>query len=268
MQIENIPFFLKLFQTIDFPHKLGILDKFYGKTLAKKNICWIKTSTGIIWKLDLRNPTHRWIVYGNYQGSGFIKWAKKNLTKNSIVVDSGANIGQMTLYFSQIISNGKVYAFEPGKIQFSWLKECINYNRNLRVEIVPLGLSNKNTTMKIFDPGSEITHGAQSQISNHKGSQIEVVKLSDYLKDKRIEKVDLWKIDVEGHELFALEGAKEHLKNKSIKYIYIEMLFEEKNRIESYLNHYGYKSYKINYWGQIVKNNSTKNNDNLLFCVY
>jgi len=45
-------------QSIDFPHKLGICEKLFGKAIASSGICWVKTCTGLAWKLDLNDPTH------------------------------------------------------------------------------------------------------------------------------------------------------------------------------------------------------------------
>jgi hypothetical protein len=88
----ELPLLLNWLQPIDFPHKLGMCDRVFGKTIARSGICWVKTGATIPWKLDLANPTHRWIVYGKYEGSAFLNWAKRFLPANAIVVDSGANI--------------------------------------------------------------------------------------------------------------------------------------------------------------------------------
>ena len=77
--LQSLPWGLKFLQSFDFPHKLGICERLFGLRLEKYGICWIQTGAGIPWKLDLSNPTHRWIVYGKYEGAAFINWAKKFL---------------------------------------------------------------------------------------------------------------------------------------------------------------------------------------------
>jgi hypothetical protein len=108
---------LSWLQFLKFPHKLGICERIFGSIIIQYGVCWVKTAAGIIWKLDLANPTYRWIVYGKYEGSHFLNWAKQFLPADGIVVDSGANIGQMLLYLAQWTPQGKVLAFEPGKEQ-------------------------------------------------------------------------------------------------------------------------------------------------------
>ena len=89
----SLPFSLSLLQPIDFPHKLGICERLFGKAIAPLGICLVKTGAGLVWKLDLANPTHRWIVYGKYEGASFLNWAKNYLPANGVVIDSGASIG-------------------------------------------------------------------------------------------------------------------------------------------------------------------------------
>jgi len=85
---------LRFLRRLDFPKKLGLLGGMYGETLARQGVVWVKTSAGPVWKLDLRNSTHRWIVFGDYEGPGFVGWAKHWVREDSVVVDSGANIGK------------------------------------------------------------------------------------------------------------------------------------------------------------------------------
>jgi len=68
---SSLPLFLKWIQPINFFRKLRICERIFGKKLAANGICWIQTGSGIPWKLDLANPTHRWIVYGKYEGHHF-----------------------------------------------------------------------------------------------------------------------------------------------------------------------------------------------------
>ena len=122
MKAVSLPRLLTWLQPHDFPRKLGICERLFGRHLSRHGICWVNTAAGIPWKLDLANPTHRWIVYGKYESPPFLNWAYGYLPSDAIIVDSGANIGQMLLYLAQRVPHGKVLAFEPGKIQADWLQ--------------------------------------------------------------------------------------------------------------------------------------------------
>ena len=121
----KLPFGLRFLRRLPIPKKLGFLGRLYGKKLAKHGVVWTKTHPGPIWKLDLRNSTHRWIVFGDYEGPGFIPWARNWVRENSVVVDSGANIGQVLLYLASKIDTGKYLAFEPFPPARRWLEECV-----------------------------------------------------------------------------------------------------------------------------------------------
>lgn len=136
MKSISLPLTLTLLQSLDFPHKLGICERLYGRGLESCGICWVKTGAGLNWKLDLTDPCHRWIVYGKYEGSPFINWARAFLQADSVVVDSGANIGQILIYLLKVLPRGRLLAFEPGTEQADWLEECL--------EVLPRTLNRTN----------------------------------------------------------------------------------------------------------------------------
>ena len=103
MKTVPLPLPLTGLQPFDFPHKLGICERLFGKALAPHGIAWVHTAAGIAWKLDLTLNLHRWIVYGKYEGAPFLNWARQFLPRDGVVVDSGANIGQMLLYLAGVI---------------------------------------------------------------------------------------------------------------------------------------------------------------------
>ena len=86
----------------------------------------------------------------------------------------------------------------------------------------------------------------------NKYSEIEVKTstVDDFCKEKEIEKIDLLKIDTEGHEEYILKGASKILKDKKVEIVYTEISdkkasFEsKKNRIINYLKNFNYKMVK------------------------
>jgi FkbM family methyltransferase len=243
MKTVSLPFPITWLQPHDFPHKLGICERLFGQGLSARGIGWVQTGGGIPWQLDLANPTHRWIVYGKYEGSAFLNWARTFLPANGVVVDSGANIGQMLLYLAQWVPQGKVLAFEPGREQADWLEECLRLHEHLPVEIVRRGLGASPARLFLHNPGPENVHGAWNQVSENDGEPIEIVRLAHELAARLIEQVDLWKLDVEGYEVPALQGAGELLSEHRIKALYVELAGDNGNRIREYLARFNYRCY-------------------------
>ncbi|MGD1874829.1 MAG: FkbM family methyltransferase [Mastigocoleus sp.] len=269
MNTISLPASLTWLQNLDFQYKLGICERIFSKKLATKGICWTQTGAGIPWKLDLNNPTHRWIVYGKYEEPLFINWAKKFLPTNGIVVDSGANIGQMLMYLAQYIPKGKVLAFEPGTEAANWLEECLLVNSNLPVEVIRAGLGASVDRVRLNHIGENggFGHGAWSQISQTEGEAIRIVRLADELTSRSITTVDLWKLDVEGYEIPALQGAEEFLKRQRIKAIYAELHGENGKRVRDYLAKFGYHCHLITPQGKPYKISQLPDRCNGLFLL-
>lgn len=195
----KLPFGLLLCRKIPIYRKLGLLEKIFGADLSRQGVGWVKTSTGLIWKLDLRNSTHRWIVFGDYEGPGFLPWAKKWVQENSIVVDSGANIGQVLLYLAPKIRSGKYIAVEPNPTARGWLKECLVRYPNWPVWVESFGLGAAAGKASLFGHEGDSAVGSHGSLKTG-GGEIEVKTLDTYCVEKKIDEIDLWKLDMEGGE--------------------------------------------------------------------
>mgnify|MGYP001342649412 CR=1 FL=1 len=86
----------------------------------------------------------------------------------------------------------------------------------------------------------------------NKYSKIEMVTstIDEFCRKESIEKIDLLKIDTEGHEEYVIKGAYKTLEKKLIDVIYVEVSDKKKDfnskkgRITDYLNKLNYKFIK------------------------
>lgn len=130
------------------------------------------------------------------------------------VIDAGGCWGDTALYFaSKVKENGKVFSFEfiPQNIEI--FKRNIelnpNYKENIRLIERPLWNSiNKNVYYIDDGPGSKVS---LEKISEY-DSVTKTLTIDSFVKDDKIEKIDFIKMDIEGAELFALNGAIETIK--------------------------------------------------------
>ena len=265
MSTLPLPFGLRLIRQLNFPRKLGLCERLFAKTLEQHNVTWVSTAAAIRWKLDLRNATHRWIVYGKYEGAPFLDWARRFLTPDGIVVDSGANIGQMLLYLAQWVPQGRVLAIEPGRHQANWLQECLDANPQLPVELCRLALGSARQQAYLKEVGAPDRHGSWSQISDLHGEPINVVPLTELLRERDIEHVDLWKLDVEGSEIPALEGAEWYLSEHRIRSLYIELRGDNGRAIRDFLGHFAYDCRLFNRTGSLYSPDDLPEESNGLF---
>ena len=191
-----------------------------------------------------------------------IKFLKK-IINISIFIDVGSHKG---LYTDLILNNYKVkevMMFEPQKDVYKYIKK--KYYKKKYIKIYNQALSDKNKKKIFFINKHNLTSSLTrlnetnfylkcksklfgSKDNNsliQKTSFIKTVKLYEYLKNMKKKKVDLIKIDTEGHELEVLMGLGKKIEN--IKSILIEF---HRDKI-----YYNYHPKKIH--GYLKKNNFT-----------
>lgn len=154
-------------------------------------------------------------IYGVMEINQLYFW-KKFIRKGDTVIDVGANYGYWTLVASNFVGiEGHVLAFEPIEKTFGVLLRNINASNVHNVKLNKLGLSNQNlkTTFHISSSdeiGSQSSQGGQAIVNFDIEQEVELVSLDSLINtDKR---VSLIKIDIEGGELFALQGMEQLLR--------------------------------------------------------
>lgn len=253
-----LPFGLRTLRRVDFPHKLGIMDRLFGAALARHGAAWVETAAGPLWKLDLRSGSQRWIVYGDYEGPTFIPWARRWLRDGDVVIDSGANIGQTLLYFATA-ADVRVLAFEPNPHARIWLQECLGVQK-WNVEVVPCGLGAAPASLELKLPHFEGEADAQATLHADwyldcaaDNVTVAITTMDDVLRERNIERVRLWKIDVEGWEYEALRGAKQSLHRRAFDAIFVELLEQNAAACTVMLEDAGYELYRIRNGGRLVR---------------
>ncbi len=169
---------------------------------------------------------------------------KKTINKNmDVLIDVGAHDGDTINEFLKIFSVKKIYAFEPSKRNFDKLKEKTKKIKkifSLEIDINQVGLGQKNDVLIL----NEITDGVSNTFNSlnlnstyfKKKKTIttlfgikkfidnkvptKIIPLKDFMLQKKINNVDLIKIDTEGFEYNILLGLEDYIKK--IKFILFE----------------------------------------------
>tara|TARA_R110001583_G_scaffold113291_1_gene263810 strand:+ start:276 stop:1130 length:855 start_codon:yes stop_codon:yes gene_type:complete len=164
-------------------------------------------------------------------------------------LDVGANIGNHAVKFSNYFKN--VFCFEPNPEVYEVLS--LNTKKKKNIKIYNFGLSNQNKN--IFLEYNEQNHGGGKIVDNlTDGSKGYSVKL-EVLDDFFMENVSFIKIDIEGHEIFAIEGMILLLESQKpiISFEYIknlngDIVFEKLKKL-------GYDKFYIPYEDNFFKRN-------------
>lgn len=185
----------------------------------------------------------------------------QNVNKDSVVIDVGANIGYYTLLLAKVCK--KVYAFEPDKNCFEILKKNIDENKLKNVVLFNLAVSDKKEKAEfIIDKenlGNSRIQTPQSSgqlplTGEHKTILCE--SLDNFIKN---EKVDLIKIDVQGHEPKVILGAKRIIKKyKPILFLEYSPTDYRKNNLDgrgmvNFLKQTYKQIFTIDYWFYVLK---------------
>ena len=142
-----------------------------------------------------------------------IEVLKKIIQPGSYVLDIGANIGFYTEMLSKIVTDtGKVYSFEPDKINFARLKKNTAHLNN--VALYNNAVSDKNDLIKVYKSKLlNVDHRTYPVDDYESIEEISAVSIDSLVSEKKITKVDVIKIDIQGYELFAFKGMIDLLKN-------------------------------------------------------
>lgn len=165
-------------------------------------------------KVDISDYVGHYLYFG-FEDNGqskLIELAKPGFT----VLDIGTNIGATLLQFSNKVGeNGKVYGFEPDKINFQACKTNIELNNFSNLQVENIGLGNEKGSFRLNV--DTIDNRGRNRIKfdgndNKNTTKIQVEKLDNWISTKNIQKIDLIKIDVEGFELKVLQGGEKTIK--------------------------------------------------------
>lgn len=199
-------------------------------------------------------------------------WIKLCETSD-VIVDIGANTGVYSLVAKTVNPASSVYAFEPVTRVYKKLLENIELNK-FDIHAYEQAASNSNGTAIIYDTDSEHTYSVTVNKNMFSSgtrvieSSIETITLDSFIKQNKLSKIDLIKIDVETHEAEVLEGFSEFLSVHKPSML-IEILTDEVGeKVEALVKDLNYLYFNIDELGSIRQVTSLSKSDfyNYLFC--
>ena len=197
------------------------------------------------------------IIDKYYHQKRIIKFIRKNNINLKYFFDIGSHMGTYSDLILKDFKNCKVFMYEPQINIYKKIKK--KYKNKKNIKIYNYALSDKSALKKIYINQHDLTSSLSTlDVKNNrylklkaklfgttssgmiiKKTKVKTKKLNQIIKSKKIKKIDLAKIDTEGHEYEVLRGIQESIKK--IRYILIEShndkiyLSYNSKKIHSYL---------------------------------
>ena len=165
------------------------------------------------------DPYFRSIANGSE--TGLYRLLVKNLQRDAVALDIGANIGITSLVLSQVLDHGRVYSFEPGARNFALLQK--NLAANGVTNVVPAAAAMADTVGTLRFAENSAYGGMVSGYRDVANGSYEVPRttVDTFVRETDLSRLDLMKVDVEGQERLVLDGAAGTIKRFN-PYIYLE----------------------------------------------
>lgn len=147
----------------------------------------------------------------------------------SVIVDLGANFGEISIFLALRYPSARILAVEPSQENLSILYRNldIQFHSTANISVAPVGVSDRNGPARIT-----VGRNSENQITEGVGEIIECRTLTNLLEDFDITDVDFMKIDIEGSEP-ALRSDLGSLAHR-IKALLVE--FSDKGCVSGYRN--------------------------------
>ncbi|URA10918.1 FkbM family methyltransferase [Thermospira aquatica] len=144
-----------------------------------------------------------------------------SLSPGQNVLDLGGNIGMVAIYMAKKVGpDGHIWVYEPDRKNQQLLKEHIAINEITNITVVPYGVWNQSGTLTFYEGGTYTSSFVKTNYIDEKPSHYQAVSIPVVTLDEEMErfgwkKLDFIKMDIEGSEVAALQGAKNLLSKLS-----------------------------------------------------
>jgi FkbM family methyltransferase len=176
------------------------------------------------------------------------------LPLNGVFLDLGANIGSVTIPLLKRRPDLRCVCVEAAPWIFEYLEKNININFPAgSIVLINRALLNKDEeVLPFYSPKEKFGKGSLSPVFTDEAIPVTSIRVDTIVKTYNLKKVDTIKIDIEGFEYFAFEGADDLLSAPNAPDILFEFVdWAEKKagleagRAQEFLFEKGYKIYNF-----------------------
>jgi FkbM family methyltransferase len=154
---------------------------------------------------------------------------KKQTPPPYCIFDVGANQGQfLNLVRNHIATDDfKIHCFEPGRGTYRILLENAGNDERVILNNIGIGKERGEATLFYDSVGSGLASLTKRNLNHfnmdlNESETVEIDTIDNYCSQNMIDRIQLLKIDIEGHELDALLGADRMISSQAIDIVTFE----------------------------------------------
>lgn len=217
--ISCVPGARDLFRASDFKGKQLISDFVQLPAGRGEYRC-----NGVRFDLDFSDAIQRAIYLGTYERHE-LRFLKHYVKRGWICVDVGANVGFYTMNLAKLIGpTGRVEAVEASPANFERLSRNICLNAFTNCHATQAAITDADAPIHFYT--SPKVNSGWGRVDKFDGAtdtiEVDGKTFDSFASDRELTRVDFLKIDIEGHELRFLSGARRSLQSGVIKRALVE----------------------------------------------
>jgi FkbM family methyltransferase len=150
--------------------------------------------------------------------------------QDGVLLDIGANHGAYANFLNKLAPAARIFAFEPHPATFAILDSRMKGLPG--VHAINKAVADKTGQLKLYDfrfeDGSTQASLSQSAVAFYSSDLVEhtvdCTTIDEFMAESGLDRIELLKIDTEGHDLSVLMGARKALRDRKIGMIQFEFI--------------------------------------------
>lgn len=160
--------------------------------------------------------------------------ARLTKSRTPVIIDGGAHLGDAVIAIGAVLQDATFHCFEPDPALVDELHSTFREKRNVNIVHAALGnIPGKAMfNINVSKPTNSLLPTSETLQSDIKGLcqlerqvEVDVTTVDEYCRNQGLGQVDVLKLDLQGYDYLALQGAAETLKR--VKVVLVEVLFTE-----------------------------------------
>jgi FkbM family methyltransferase len=159
-----------------------------------------------------------------------LEYIARKFTGNDtpVLFDVGANVGNYALLLDAVFGGkAQIHSFEPSSKTYARLVENTRNLKNCRAHLFGLGQQDESRTLFSNHDESGLASVYERRLDHFninmsQKEEIRIKTLDGFCSENNIQRIHLLKMDVEGHEINVLHGARQMLESGKIEVMQFE----------------------------------------------